>query len=300
MPPQGRSDACRVRLARRVGSSSTGSGSPCSCLPASCCWLAAHRAQIPIYQSVARLLVEEDVPKVLNVDDFVSAGARNLEQFNTHLKALHSRAMLQKAIEAKRLDKNPRFLPGRPRSPDDLAEAALGFVRIEPVPRSRLIDVVVEHPDPALAADLATASADQYIAQNLSRRMESSMQAFNWLRRQAEEYRAKIESGRMALHEYRKETQTISLEEHQDIVVGSSRRSMWISPRPKRNAWRPKGMESGAEGAAGGQPLSEIASIAADDLVKQTRRRSSASRPSGVLRTRYREQHPSSLRRCTS
>ena len=60
-----------------------------------------------------------------------------------------------------------------------------------------------------MAALLANGFAKAYIEQNLNRRMEMAMEAFEWLRKQAEEYRIRVEQGRMALHDYRKETRTI-------------------------------------------------------------------------------------------
>jgi len=174
--------------------------------------------QTPMYRSAARILVEADIPKVLNIQDVFTINTRNLEYFNTHVKALHSRSMLEAAVKATGLDRNPGFVPGAGPGVDP-AGAAMRYVRIIPVPKSRMIDVVVEHPDPKIAAILANAIAEQYIAQDLDRRMNASLEALEWLREHAEEYRGKLERGLLALQEYREQTKAVSLVERQDVVV---------------------------------------------------------------------------------
>ena len=249
--------------------------------------------QIPVYSSSARILVEEDVSKVLNIGELVTASSRNIEYFNTHVKALHSRSMLQAAIKARGLDKKPFFLPGA--GPDtDLADDSMKFVTIEAVPASRLIDIIVEHPRPDLASEFANGIADQYIEQNLNRRMETSMEAFEWLRRQTEEYRVKLEKGRLAMHEYRKETRTVSLEEHQDIVVGklkaiNAELTQAESVRRAAEAEWGKVRTAMADRA----PLGQLACIAADELVKQAQSEVLKKQSQlAVLRTRYKDKHP--------
>jgi len=82
--------------------------------------------QVPLYRSSARILVEESLPKVLNVDDLLSGGARNLEYFNTQVLALSSRSMMAAALKQKGLGANPRFVP------QSLDEAGNGAVRQRP------------------------------------------------------------------------------------------------------------------------------------------------------------------------
>lgn len=251
------------------------------------------RRQTPYYRSTARILVEEDVPRVLNIENVISASARNLEQFNSHVMALHSRTMVQKAIEAGGLATNAAFTHGAAPG-TDLAELALGHVAIEPVPRSRMIDIVVEHPDPQVAAILANGLAEQYVQQNLDRRIATSMEAFEWLRRQSEEYRQKVEAGRLALHEYRREAQEVSLEERQDIVIGRLKEISTDVTRAESERLRAETEWNTVQLAmTSGAPLTDLPMIANDAAVRQAQA-DIVSKQSEVatLRQRYLERHP--------
>jgi capsular polysaccharide biosynthesis protein len=149
------------------------------------------RRQTPCYRSTATLLVEAQIPKILNYQDVLAYNTRNLEYFNTHLNALHSRNMMAQALERSGLAQDPRFLPGK--TADEKIEIAQGFVTLTAVEKSRMINIVVEHSDPQLAANLANALAQSYIQQDLDNRMGASMQAVDWLRERSEEYREKLE-----------------------------------------------------------------------------------------------------------
>lgn len=249
--------------------------------------------QTPLYRSNARILVEESLPKVLNVDDLMMAGARNLQYFNTHVLALNSRSMVEAAMVRKGLDKDPKFVGVRGDMAAKVA-AALSCVRVEPVPQSRLIDIIVEHPDPVMAAEFANGIADQYIEVNLNRRMEASMESFGWLKQLAEEYRQKIEKGQAAIHDYRKDQKEVSLEDHENIVVSklkaiSDELTATDSQRGIIEAeWNKVDLAIKA-----GQPLGALSSISQDEGVKaaqaalQRRQADVAS-----LKTRYQAKHP--------
>ena len=175
------------------------------------------RRQTPYYRSTATLLVEAQIPKILNYQDILAYNTRNLEYFNTHLNALHSRNMMVQALDQSGLAKNQEFLPGK--TLDEKAEFAQGFVTVTAVEKSRMIKIVVEHPEAQIACDLANALARAYIQQDLENRMAASMQAIDWLRERSEEYREKLEKGLFELQEYREKSQSVSLEEDQNIVI---------------------------------------------------------------------------------
>lgn len=180
-------------------------------------WLDARR-QTPYYRSTARLIVEAQVPPLFTFQDALAFNTRNLEYFNTHIQALYSRTMMERAIAESGLANDPRFVPGVEPGPAQ-AEAALRYVTITPVEKSRLIEITVEHPDPRIAADLANALARAYIQADLDNRMNASMRAVEWLRARAEENRAKLEAGLLELQKYRETTQSVSLEDDQNIVI---------------------------------------------------------------------------------
>lgn len=180
-------------------------------------WLLTAR-QTPVYRSTATMIVEAQIPQLLNFQDAVSFNTRNLEYFNTHLQALHSRTIVKRALEESGLMSNAEFLPQQTNETGRIS-SALSLVSIQPVERSRMINISVEYSQPQMAADLANAIAHSYIQQELDDRMNANVQAIEWLRARSDEYRTKLEEGLYELQEYRENTQSVSLEEDQNIVI---------------------------------------------------------------------------------
>ena len=176
------------------------------------------KRETPFYKSTAVLLVEAQIPRLLNYQDVVAFNMRNLEYFNTIISTMHSRQIMERAVERGGLDKNPAFFPGITGLAEK-AQAAHALVTITPVEKSRLINIDVEHPDPEVASIFANNVAYAYIQADLDDRMNASMQAVNWLKDQSVEYRQKLEAGLNELQQYRENTESVSLEEDQNIVI---------------------------------------------------------------------------------
>jgi succinoglycan biosynthesis transport protein ExoP len=176
------------------------------------------KRETPYFRSSAVLLVEAQIPRLLNYQDVVSFNMRNLEYFNTIIKTLHSRQIMELAVQKSGLIGNAAFFP-QAKTLEEKAAAALQLVSITPVEKSRLIDISVEYHDPRIASDLANAVAQAYIQADLDDRMKASMQAVDWLRERSVEYREKLEIGLNELQLYRESTQSVSLEEDQNIVI---------------------------------------------------------------------------------
>jgi succinoglycan biosynthesis transport protein ExoP len=176
------------------------------------------KRETPYYRSTAVLLVEAQIPRLLNYQDVVSFNMRNLEYFNTIIKTLHSRQIMELAVHKSGLAEHAGFFP-QAKSPEEKAMLALQLVSITPVEKSRLINIVVEYHDPEIASALANGVAQAYIQADLDDRMKASMQAVDWLRERSVEYREKLEEGLNELQLYRESTQSVSLEEDQNIVI---------------------------------------------------------------------------------
>jgi capsular exopolysaccharide synthesis family protein len=176
------------------------------------------KRETPYFRSTAVLLVEAQMPRLMNFQDVMSFNMRNLEYFNTIIKTLHSRQIMELAVRKSGLIDHADFFP-QARTLEEKAIAALQLVSITPVEKSRLIDVSVEYHDPQIASDLANAVAQAYIQADLDDRMKASMQAVDWLRERSVEYRERLEAGLNELQLYRESTQSVSLEEDQNIVI---------------------------------------------------------------------------------
>ena len=90
---------------------------------------------------------------------------------------------------------------------------------------SRLVNVAFRSTDPALSSEVANALARAYLQQNREFRTNATGDAANWLAKQVEEQRKRVEESETALQQYRSEHNAEALQtnnagvEQQNIVV---------------------------------------------------------------------------------
>jgi succinoglycan biosynthesis transport protein ExoP len=208
----------------------------------------------PTYRSRVQILIEKEST---NVVDFKQAFEQNQvadDYYQTQYKILQSRALARRTMDKLQLWTNraftappvshlptPRTLvsraagfaaslvtprstaPPRPPSETEAQSMAIdGFLAqltVSPVKGSRLVDVTYTSTDPALAATIVNGLATTYIEQNLEFKFLASKEASDWLGERLAEQRKKVEASERALQAYREQTDAVSLEDRQNIVV---------------------------------------------------------------------------------
>ncbi|HUI06213.1 MAG TPA: polysaccharide biosynthesis tyrosine autokinase [Verrucomicrobiae bacterium] len=248
--------------------------------------------QTPIYRATATIQMDSEPMKVLNIEDVLNPDLRDEAYINTQVKLLQSRTLCEQVVGALQLDKNSDFMATAGGDPVGAVQACLS---VEPVRDSRLVEVHVDHPNPKLAAMLADGVAQQFIKQNLDRKLTATMNAVHWLREQAEETRAKLEKSEAALAQYRQRAQTVSLEERQNIVVDKLKElSDAVTQAQKVRLAAESDWLSVKRLLDAGTNVTEIAAINADPKVAALRQQLNEKQIAlAVLRKRYREHHPS-------
>jgi len=96
-----------------------------------------------------------------------------------------------------------------------------GRVMVDPIKDSRLVDIAVEDTDPARAAMLANAVADAYIEVNLDQKTDMTRSAVDWLSDQMHDLKTKLESSELALHDFKKDHDivSVSMEDRQTMAA---------------------------------------------------------------------------------
>lgn len=102
----------------------------------------------------------------------------------------------------------------------NLVNAFLGRVQVEPVRNSRLVQVRFECRDPQLAARVANTIAKSYMQHNLDMKLSAVRDATEWLNQRVQEEREKVEGAELRLQEYK---------EQYGIVTGFSSESEQIT-----------------------------------------------------------------------
>jgi capsular exopolysaccharide synthesis family protein len=99
-----------------------------------------------------------------------------------------------------------------------LVSAFLGGVSVQPIPRTRLVNIVYTHTNPEFAATAANTLADEYAAQNLEQRLQNTGKTLEWVTAELEKSTAAVKASEDALAQYREQNNALSLDERQNVV----------------------------------------------------------------------------------
>lgn len=194
--------------------------------------VAATLLTTPIYTARMTLEIERSSAKVVNMQEVTPREefGNGLEFYQTQYGLLKSRALAERVVDALNLTQSPAFLqanglnnakPGAVMDParrraalrDAAITAAGAGLAVNPVRGSRLVQLSYSSTSPVLAAQLANAFADNFIAMNLERKFESSAYARDFLEKQIAQTKAKLEESERQSVAYAVRQQIVNLGE---------------------------------------------------------------------------------------
>jgi polysaccharide biosynthesis transport protein len=216
-------------------------------------------AMTPTYTAKTTILIERRTPQVLDVKqpgEEDSTGTDEHDFYGTQYKLLASRSLAAQVIGQLGLQKDPFFLEltnGSPKvlpqptqgtsASDDPAlfpynsadrsarsqvspqviDAYLKQLSIEPEPRTRLVTVGFNSPNPLLSARVVAAHVHAYITRGTELRAEASENAQQFLQRKLVELKGRVEQSEAALNTYRRERGIVgsAADDKTRVVMGS-------------------------------------------------------------------------------
>jgi capsular exopolysaccharide synthesis family protein len=188
--------------------------------------------QKPIYQAQALLEIEKERPNIVTMQDMFELVTISDSYLETQYKILRSETLAQRVIEQLRLDQLEEFNPGVSRKenapePIQVARGSRGRqatlarfrdrLTIDPVKRSRLVEIRFESEDPVLAASVVNALANSHIEQSLQVRWEATQKASEWLSEQLLQLKARLEKSENELQAYARQKGLLFLESEKGI-----------------------------------------------------------------------------------
>ena len=191
---------------------------------------AASLLMTPTYTASATLKIDREAARIVAVEEVQpQEGGASIEFFETQYGLLKSRSLAVRVTEALGLARSDDFLgkmgvdDAQPvagaAAPTVKAREALavGVVQenfsVSPVRGSRLVDVSFSSPDPALSARVANAFAENFVADNLDRRFESSAYARDFLEKRLAQVKQRLEQTERQLVAYATQQQIINLQD---------------------------------------------------------------------------------------
>lgn len=188
----------------------------------------------PRYKAETRIEISRDQKNVTKVEGIESEQTgRDLEFYQTQYSLLEAESLAERVVRRLRLDTTDSFWEAHGIDPNDPAllgtggarrssaqterrrRAAVGLllknVDIAPIRGSALVDIGYTSTSPELSARIANAWAEEFIAQNIARKFDSTAQARQFLESRLNELRAKLEQSERDLVSYAAQKNIITL-----------------------------------------------------------------------------------------
>jgi succinoglycan biosynthesis transport protein ExoP len=203
----------------------------------------------PIYRSTATIQINKENPQIVDFKEIFSINTTEMDYYQTQYRILESRSLAKRVIQSLKLSENPEFLP-KPQSSyqkwkgkilasfsgifstpkEDLSSSGtkqeihlinqfLSRLKIEPIRNSRLVKIHFDSHSPELSLQVADTLASAYIQQNLELRFVTTEKAKEWLTRQLQDLKGKVERADEDLQAFGSKHDIISLEENENVTM---------------------------------------------------------------------------------
>jgi polysaccharide biosynthesis transport protein len=196
--------------------------------------------QTPVYQARASLVVENVNENFMNMRDLSptapSSGVGIDYDIQTQTKVLQSRVLLERTL-AKQSGLVQRLAASYQASRTFLWRKVLGFansaalpstealvtkvsdaLRVRAQPNTRIIEVTFDATDPRIAADVANGIASEFIELALEQRWQTTQHTSEWLSKQMQDLKIKLEKSEEELHQYGRKSDLIFTSEKNNLA----------------------------------------------------------------------------------
>lgn len=191
----------------------------------------------PQFKATVTIKIDKENPNILSFKDVYAVERPEEDYYQTQYKILKSRNLAKRVIRQMKLDSNPEFsgqqgnvkLASFLKKPDQFKEDGIdaslvdGFIsRIEVAPqqKSRLVNVSFISYNPDMSARVSDAIARSFIDLNIESKFEATQQAREWLEKQLETMKGKVEQAEEKLNQYAGQNEIIFLETKVDDQDG--------------------------------------------------------------------------------
>jgi len=182
----------------------------------------------PVYRASATVLIESQEAKVVSIEEVYGLDTRNQDYRATQVEILGARPIAEKVVDSLRLIEQPEFRPddkwswlpfaissraslSRPDLRQKVVETYFDKLSIEPVRNTQLVRVQFDSSDPKLAASIANAHAQAYIANMLDVRGDATRLATEWMGKRLEGLRQELLASEASLQAYREQEQLVDV-----------------------------------------------------------------------------------------
>lgn len=182
-----------------------------------------YKRQKPSYQATSVAQFGADQNTLLGTHAVGTPILGDEKSVNTLIQAAKSRDVMGRLVADLKLTRKSAFSGGHPadsKEARDYAIAVVGaMIRVSLRKDTRLIDFTVSGTDPELVAALSSQAALSLVTELESQKSRALQGAVQSLISEGERLQEKLKKSEIAMHDYKRKNQAISLDERKDLVL---------------------------------------------------------------------------------
>jgi exopolysaccharide transport family protein len=215
----------------------------------------ATLAMKPIYRGSVTIQINKENPQIVDFKEMFTVNTADLDYYQTQYKILESRTLAKRITQELNISAHPEFRIDEPSTPFQVWKAKLlgslskwsdfmrseeknfsaeqketaketwliseflDHLKIEPIRNSRLVKIHFDAHDPRLSTQVPNTLAATYIKQNLETRFTATEEAKEWLTKQLDDLKGKVERSDEKLQAFGSKHDILSLEEKENIII---------------------------------------------------------------------------------
>lgn len=185
---------------------------------------AYFKRQKPLYEAVSVAQFGSEQHSLLNMNGVnAPMSLADEKSVNTLIQAAKSREVMGRVVTELNLTQHPAFSGGHPAASKEARDNAIfmvsSMIRITLRKDTRLIDFVVTGAEPEQTASLSNQSVLSLVAELESQKSKTMQGAIQALVAEGQRLQDKLKKSELALHDYKRSNQAISLDERKDLVL---------------------------------------------------------------------------------
>lgn len=159
---------------------------------------------VPVYQASSSILIEERTPKVISIEDVYQAPLSNM-YYPTEYNMMHTRLMAERVFKKLNLAQEPEFQTKKP------INKLLKMFDVQPVKNTKMAVISVRGIDPVLITRIVNSWAEEYMMQDVEKRVESAQHATSWLEEQLSDVKEKLTKAENDLQSFIKNNSIVTI-----------------------------------------------------------------------------------------
>jgi capsular exopolysaccharide synthesis family protein len=177
----------------------------------------------PVYRATARLEIEPETPLLQSVTDVYQRAEVDDPFIQTQIQVLKGQTVAWQTIQKLGLLPQLGMTRGNQLTQEQIDKHKVPLIesfeqnlKVELLPKTRILSVGYDSPDPQLSAQVVSTLTDIYLNYNYQQKYDAIRRS-GWMEQQLAEFKNKVEKSQQALVEYESKHQIASTGDKQDV-----------------------------------------------------------------------------------